>query len=112
IPWNDIATNVASGLNKMIHKIEWAKNGKILSNFVTKMLGAIKDSDSQVDWAAFGKGVGDFLGAIDWVTILSDVATIIYDAASGMISGLFDSDSGTVFKLITTFFVASKLAGI
>ena len=112
IPWNDIATNVASGLNKMIHKIEWAKNGKILSNFVTKMLGAIKDSAGQVDWAAFGKGVGDFLGAIDWVTILSDVATIIYDAASGMISGLFDSDSGTVFKLITTFFVASKLAGI
>lgn len=112
IPWNDIATNVASGLNKMIHKIEWAKNGKILSNFVTKMLGAIKDSAGQVDWAAFGKGVGDFLGAIDWVTIFSDVATIIYDAASGMISGLFDSDSGTVFKLITTFFVASKLAGI
>lgn len=112
IPWNDIATNVASGLNKMIHKIEWAKNGKILSNFVTKMLGAIKDSASQVDWAAFGKGVGDFLGAIDWVTIFSDVATIIYDAASGMISGLFDSDSGTVFKLIATFFVASKLAGI
>lgn len=112
IPWNDIATNVASGLNKMIHKIEWAKNGKILSNFVTKMLGAIKDSAGQVDWAAFGKGVGDFLGAIDWVTILSDVATIIYDAASGMISGLFDSDSGTVFKLITTFFVASKLVGL
>lgn len=112
VDWSGIATNISTGLNNMIHGINWAENGQSLSRFVLNMLETIKDVASQVDWAAFGKGVGDFLGAIDWVTILSDVATIIYDAASGMISGLFDSDSGTVIKLITTFFVGSKLAGI
>lgn len=112
VDWSGIATNISTGLDNMIHGINWAENGQSLSRFVLNMLETIKDVASQVDWAAFGKGVGDFLGAIDWVTILSDVATIIYDAASGMISGLFDSDSGTVFKLITTFFVASKFVGI
>ncbi|HJA87430.1 MAG TPA: hypothetical protein H9778_01865, partial [Candidatus Parabacteroides intestinavium] len=112
VDWSGIATNISTGLNNMIHGINWAENGQSLSRLVLNMLETIKDVASQVDWAAFGKGVGDFLGAIDWVTILSDVATIIYDAASGMISGLFDSDSGTVIKLITTFFVGSKLAGI
>lgn len=112
VDWSSIATNISTGLNNMIHGINWAESGQSLSRFVLNMLETIKDVASQVDWAAFGKGVGDFLGAIDWVTILSDVATIIYDAASGMISGLFDSDSGTVIKLITTFFVGSKLAGI
>ena len=112
VDWSGIATNISTGLNNMIHGINWAENGQSLSQFVLDMLGTIKDVASQVDWAAFGQGVGDFLAAIDWVTILSDVATVIYDAASGMISGLFDSDSGTVFKLITTFFVASKLVGL
>lgn len=112
VDWSGIATNISTGLDNMIHGINWAENGQSLSRFVLNMLDTIKDVASQVDWAAFGKGVGDFLGAIDWVTILSDVATIIYDSASGMISGLFDSDSGTVIKLITTFFVGSKLAGI
>lgn len=112
VDWSGIATNISTGLNNMIRGINWAENGQSLSRFVLNMLETIKDVASQVDWVAFGKGVGDFLGAIDWVTILSDVATIIYDAASGMISGLFDSESGTVITLITTFFVGSKLAGI
>lgn len=112
VDWSGIATNISTGLNNMIRGINWAENGQSLSRFVLNMLETIKDVASQVDWAAFGKGVGDFLGAIDWVTILSDVATIIYDAASGMISGLFNSESGTVITLITTFFVGSKLAGI
>ena len=112
VDWSGIATNISTGLNNMIHGVNWAENGATLSRFVRDMLGTIKDVAKEVDWEGLGKGIGDFLAEIDWVGILTDVGTIIYEAASGMISGLFDSDSGTVFKLITTFFVASKLAGI
>lgn len=112
VDWSGIATNISTGLNNMIHGVNWAENGATLSRFVRDMLGTIKDVAKEVDWEGLGKGIGDFLAEIDWVGILTDVGTIIYEAASGMISGLFDSDSGTVFKLITTFFVASKFVGI
>ena len=112
VDWSGIATNISTGLNNMIHGINWAENGQSLSRFVRDMLGTIKDVAKEVDWEGLGKGIGNFLAEIDWVGILTDVGTIIYEAASGMISGLFDSDSGTVFKLITTFFVASKFVGI
>ena len=112
VDWDGLAENISNGLNNMIHGVNWAENGATLSRFVRDMLGTIKDVAKEVDWEGLGKGIGDFLAEIDWVGILTDVGTIIYEAASGMISGLFDSDSGTVFKLITTFFVASKLAGI
>lgn len=112
VDWDGLAENISNGLNNMIHGVNWAENGATLSRFVRDMLGTIKDVAKEVDWEGLGKGIGDFLAEIDWVGILTDVGTIIYEAASGMISGLFDSDSGTVFKLITTFFVGSKLAGI
>lgn len=112
VDWDGLAENISNGLNNMIHGVNWAENGATLSRFVRDMLGTIKDVAKEVDWEGFGKGIGDFLAEIDWVGILTDVGTIIYEAASGMISGLFDSDSGTVFKLITTFFVASKLVGL
>lgn len=112
VDWDGLAENISNGLNNMIHGVNWAENGATLSRFVRDMLGTIKDVAKEVDWEGLGKGIGDFLAEIDWVGILTDVGTIIYEAASGMISGLFDSDSGTVFKLITTFFVASKLVGL
>lgn len=112
VDWNGLAENISNGINNMIHGVNWSENGATLSRFVRDMLGTIKDVAKEVDWEGLGKGIGDFLAEIDWVGILTDVGTIIYEAASGMISGLFDSDSGTVFKLITTFFVASKLVGI
>lgn len=112
VDWNGLAENISNGINNMIHGVNWSENGATLSRFVRDMLGTIKDVAKEVDWEGLGKGIGDFLAEIDWVGILTDVGTIIYEAASGMISGLFDSDSGTVFKLITTFFVASKFVGI
>ena len=112
VDWDGLAENISNGLNNMIHGVNWVENGATLSRFVRDMLGTIKDVAKEVDWEGLGKGIGDFLAEIDWVGILTDVGTIIYEAASGMISGLFDSDSGTVFKLITTFFVASKFVGI
>ena len=112
VDWDGIAKNIYNGMNNMIHGINWTQAGKTLSQFATDLLGTIRDVAENTDWEAFGKGIGDFLGSIDWKTILSDVGTIIYEAASGMLSGLFDSESGTVFKLLAGFFVASKLVTI
>lgn len=112
VDWSGLAENISSGLNNMIHGIDWAGNGAALNRLAKDMLGTIKDVAKEVDWKGLGKGIGDFIGNIDWVGIFADVASVIFTAASGMLSGLFDSDGGTIFKLITTFFVASKLTGI
>ena len=112
VDWSGIAKNIYTGLNNMIHGINWTEAGTTLSQFATDLLGTIREVAENTDWEGLGKGIGDFLGSIDWVTIFSDVATIIYKAASGMLSGLFDSKSGTVFKVLAGLFIASKLISV
>src|SRR5699024_5962893 len=90
VDWSGIAKNIYTGLNNLIHGINWTEAGTTLSQFATDLLGTIREVAENTDWEGLGKGIGDFLGSIDWVTIFSDVATIVYIAASGMISGLFE----------------------
>lgn len=94
--WNEIATNIYTGLNNMIHGIDWASAGKTLSGFVVNLLGVFKKVAQETDWEGFGRGIGEFLSNIDWFTIIGQVGTIILEAFSGMLVGLFDSSSGKV----------------
>ena len=34
VHWSDIAANISHGINTFITEVNWAENGKILSNFV------------------------------------------------------------------------------
>ena len=94
--WNEIATNIYTGLNNMIQGIDWASAGQTLSEFIVSLLGVFKKVAQETDWEGFGRGIGEFLSNIDWFTIIGQVGTIIWEAFSGMISGLFDSSSGKV----------------
>lgn len=112
VDWDSIATNIYTGINNLIHGINWVEAGKSLSLFVTELLGMFRKVAENTDWEGLGRGIGDFLANIDWITILTDVGAILYEAFSGLLTGLFDSESGTVFALLAGFFIASKLAGI
>lgn len=96
VKWDEIAKNLYDGINYFIHNTNWAELGKSLSDLVTSLLGTIRTAVDNTDWHAIGKAIGDFLGSIDWKTIIGDVGHIIWEAFSGVISGLFDTDSGKV----------------
>lgn len=94
--WSEIAINIYTGLNNMIQGIDWASAGKTLSGFVVNLLGVFKKVAQETDWEGFGRGIGEFLSNIDWFTIIGQVGTIILEAFSGMLVGLFDTSTGKV----------------
>ena len=97
VPWDEIAVNITTGINNFITKTKWDELGASLSGFVMKLLGTFQDVVHRTDWNAIGVAIGEFLGKIDWGGILLTVGDIIWTAFSGMLSGLFDTGTGTVF---------------
>lgn len=97
VDWDAIAVNFYTGINNFIHNTDWATLATTLSNFVMSLLGTINTVVQNTDWNAIGVAIGEFLGNIDWIGILTTVGDIIWTAFSGMLSGLFDTGTGTVF---------------
>lgn len=110
VRWDDLAVNLYTGLNNMIHTIDWAAAGQTLSLFVTDLLGTFVKVAQNTDWEGFGKGIGDFLSNIDWLTIFNQVATIIWEILSGLISGLGETTAGKVLLAIGA--VAAVFKGV
>lgn len=96
VEWDDLAVNIYTGLNNMINGIDWATAGATLSLFVTELLGTFARVAQETDWEGLGRGIGQFLSNIDWLTIIGQVGTILWEAFSGMLSGLFDTSAGKV----------------
>ena len=108
VPWDSIAVNIYTGLNNMIHGIDWAGAGATLSDFVVKLLGVFQEVAANTDWEAFGRGIGTFLSNIDWKTAIGKVFDILWDVFSGFISGLFDTKAGKVFLAFVAGLTALK----
>lgn len=96
VNWSSIAQNIYNGLNTMIHGIDWVAAGTALSDAVVNLLGVFRDVAANTDWYGLGQGIGNFLSSIDWVTIIGEVGTILWDAFSGMLAGLFSTSGGKV----------------
>lgn len=94
IKWDEIANNVSSGINSFINTVDWAGNGEKISKFLVDMLNSLKDAVGDVDWEALGKGIGDFLGSIDWLTIFTDVVNVLWTTLSGLLSGFLSTNFG------------------
>lgn len=85
--------------------------GKNFNRAVTTILQRIRDAVKTMDWYSVGKSIGDFLSEIDWWTIFTTVADIVWTAFSGTVTGLFSTDGGKLFlgllaavKLLPTVF--------
>lgn len=96
VEWDDLAVNIYTGINNMINGIDWATAGATLSLFVTELLGTFARVAQETDWEGLGRGIGQFLSNIDWLTIIGQVGTILWEAFSGMLAGLFDTSAGKV----------------
>lgn len=113
VEWDDLAVNIYTGINNMINGIDWATAGATLSEFVTELLGTFVTVAQNTDWEGFGRGIGDFLSNIDWLTIFTQVATIIWEILSGLISGLGETTEGKIVLIIAgiaALFKGSKIA--
>lgn len=94
VSWTDIGLSIATGLNNMIHGINWKEAGKTFGGFVKGVIDVIFTVAMNTDWVGFARGIGDFLDGIPWLEILSKVASTIGAVVGEVIAGLFDTTSG------------------
>lgn len=115
---DEISTLIATGINNAVKGVDWAEAAKSIGSFVLSILDTLLETVKKTDWVAVGRAIGEFLGNIPWGKILGDVAAIIWEVASGVIAGLFDTGSGKVIMAIgagilavKSLFDAAKIAG-
>lgn len=105
---DEISTLIATGINNAVKGVDWADAAKSIGSFVLSILDTLLETVKKTDWVAVGRAIGDFLGNIPWGKILGDVAAIIWEVASGVIAGLFDTGSGKVIMAIGAGILAVK----
>ena len=105
---DEISTLIATGINNAVKGVDWADAAKSIGSFVSSILDTLLETVRKTDWVAVGRAIGDFLGNIPWGKILGDVAAIIWEVASGVIAGLFDTGSGKVIMAIGAGILAVK----
>lgn len=96
VPWGEMATNLSNGFNNFVGQVKWAEVGQTLSDFFVSALGMLAQAAKEFDWEGLGRGIGEMLSNIDWITIIGQIGTILWEAFSGVISGLFDTKAGKV----------------
>ena len=86
--WDDLVDNIVNGITTFIETFEWEENAERLNTFLTNLLGSLKRLAEEIPWEELGKKIGEFIGGIDWPTILYDVGTIIAETLGGIFDGL------------------------
>jgi len=97
----------------------WAELGKTFSDGAKGFLDTILTILDNVDWDAVAKAISDFMGAIDWVGILTRVGKVIAKALWTVITtGLkaFANDpvgvGGGIVAILGGMFAWSKIKGL
>lgn len=111
-----VADSISDFINTAIADFHWEDNGTSFSDFAIDLLQSIRKSLEQINWTELGQGIADFLNAIDWITIASELA----GSANALIKGLFDciitaiekTDWYTIGKSVATFLSELDWAGI
>lgn len=85
--WNKLKENVTTAINSAIKSIDAAKFGKAVNDTLSNIL----DMVSKIDWYEVGYKIGQFLGSIDWVKVLTTVGKAIYAGLQGALEGFFNT---------------------
>lgn len=112
VDWKDIGHSIATGLNNMIHGINWADAGRTLSDFVKSLLDVFFVVAKETDWKAFGEGIGEFIGSIDWLGIFGRVIGTIGTILGGLIDGLKETTVGKIIVALGKLWLRVKLFGL
>lgn len=107
--WDGLRVNVTNGLNTAFRNMKWEEAGQSLNEFLLKLGDWMVETAKGVDWEAFGKGIGDFLSAIDWSKHLKNLFTVLKEIFGGIFKGLGDTSAGKLIEGIIAFKLGTKL---
>ncbi|MST81586.1 hypothetical protein [Bilifractor porci] len=113
VNWKEIADNIVNGINTFISRVDWKGNARALNQFIQNLLDALVDIVKRTDWEAVGNAIGTSLQNIDWGAILQKVVTILWDAFSGIMKGMYQTPAGAIAATLALAVGAVKtIAGI
>lgn len=112
VSWEDIGLYISTGINNLILGVDWVTAGETLSNFVRGLLDVFYAVAMNTDWEAFGRSIGEFLGNIDWLGILTEFALSLGTIIAEVIDGLRETVSGNIVLAIGGVILAAKGVGL
>lgn len=103
--WTEIGSTIATGLNNMIHGIDWKTAGETFGKLIKGVVDTIFTVAQETDWEGFGRGIGEFLDGIPWLEILGKVAATLKTVISGVLDGLKETTAGKVLAGLITIWL-------
>lgn len=89
--WKTAAKSLASGLNGFLHKVDWKKIGATLSELFEGVLNFLGTAIAEFDWTGLGIAIKEFIEGVDWIGILSTIASNISQVLGALIGTIVET---------------------
>ena len=91
--WDNFGLSIAEGLNTFFSTFDFVLAADTANKWINGILTTLIKAVQGTDWAMIGEKIGSFIKEIDFVTILSNIGTLIFEAIMAAIkawNGFFD----------------------
>lgn len=80
--WDNFGLSIAEGLNTFFSTFEFSLAADTANKWINGILTTLIKAVQGTDWKMIGEKIGTFIKEIDFVTILSNIGTLIFEAIS------------------------------
>lgn len=92
--WSNFGKSIAAGINAFFSTFDFVLAADTANKWINGILTTLIEAVRNTDWSMIGQQIGTFIREIDFMTILSNVGTLIWEAIKAAISlwkGMFDA---------------------
>lgn len=92
--WSNFGLSIATGINTFFSTFDFVLAADTANKWINGILTTLIEAVRNTDWSMIGQQIGTFIREIDFMTILSNVGTLIWEAIKAAFSlwkGMFDA---------------------
>lgn len=80
--WSNFGLSIATGINTFFSTFDFVLAADTANKWINGILTTLIKAVQNTDWKMIGEKIGTFIKEIDFVTILSNIGTLIFEAIS------------------------------
>jgi hypothetical protein len=80
--WSNFGLSIATGINTFFSSFDFVLAADTANKWINGILTTLIKAVQNTDWKMIGEKIGAFIKEIDFVTILSNIGTLIFEAIS------------------------------
>lgn len=111
--WTNFGNSIAAGINGFFATFDFKLAAETANKWIKGILDSLITAVKNTNWFLIGQQIGDFIAGIDFISILSKVGELIWEAIKAAVelwTGLFDT--APVETAIVTALGLMKFAGL